>query len=179
MSNFFIGEVRPFAGPFAPANWTFCNGQLMSIAQNTTLFALLGTTYGGDGISTFALPNLQGRLALHQGTGLGLSPRTLGEIGGTPTVTLLQGNMPAHFHSLNATTANATAASVGPTLLPAKTVAANSHLYTTQGASAPTPEVLSGQACGTAGQSLPHENMMPSLALSYVISLVGIFPSRN
>src|SRR5262249_4768157 len=136
--------------------------------QNTALFALLGTTYGGDGVTTFALPNLQGRLALHQGTGLGLSPRTLGEVGGTPTVTLLQGNLPVHTHSLNATTANATASAVASNLLMGQPTVTGGHLYVTQGGSpAPTPDVLSTQACGPAGQSLPHENMMPSLAVSY------------
>jgi microcystin-dependent protein len=152
----------------------------MSIAQNTALYAVIGTTYGGDGITTFALPNLQGRLALHQGTGLGLSPRTLGEIGGTPTVTLLQGNLPVHSHTLNATTANATVSVIAANMLMAQPTVTNGHLYVTQGGSpAPTPIALSAQACGSAGQSQPHENMMPSLAVSYVIALVGIFPSQN
>ena len=179
MSNNFLGEIRPFGGNFAPSGWALCNGQAMSIAQYNALFALIGTTYGGDGVSTFALPNLQSCASIHQGTGVGLTPRTLGEVGGTPTVTLLQGNLPAHTHSLNATATAATAPTPASNMLTGIPTAAKGDLYVTWGSPAPTPAALAASACGTAGQSLPHENMMPSLAVSYIIALVGIFPSRN
>jgi microcystin-dependent protein len=180
MSGYFLGEVRPFGGTFAPQGWTMCNGQLMAISQYTALFALIGTTYGGDGITTFGLPDLRGRAMIHQGTGLGLSPRTLGEISGTPNVTLLQGNLPVHMHSLNATATTATSPGpAGGNQLTGIPSASTGHLYVTQGTPAPTPDTLAGGACGPAGQSLPHENMMPSLTLTYIIALVGIFPTRN
>ena len=179
MSNMFIGEVRPFGGNFAPAGWALCNGQLLQIADNSALYALIGTTYGGDGQTTFGLPDLQGRVPLHQGQGTGLTSRTIGEKSGTPTVTLLQGNLPAHSHSLNATAANATSSTVAGNLLPAKPTASNSHLYTNQGTTPPTPDTLAPTACGTAGQSQPHDNMMPTLTVTYIIALQGIFPSRN
>ncbi len=179
MSNNFLGEVRPFGGNFAPSGWAFCNGQLLPISQYTALFSLIGTTYGGDGQTTFALPNLQGALAVHQGTGSGLTPRTLGERGGTEQVTLLQGNLPVHTHLLNATAANATTGTVSASVLPATPTVANAHMYTINGSPAPTLDVMSGSACGVAGSSLPHDNIMPSLCVSFIIALVGIYPSRN
>src|SRR5437868_2425626 len=104
MSEPFLGEIRMFAGNFAPTGWAFCNGQILSIAQNTALFSLLGTTYGGNGQTTFGLPNLQGRVPMHWGTGAGLTPRTLGETSGSENVTLLSTQMPAHTHSIEAST---------------------------------------------------------------------------
>src|SRR5262245_64766586 len=106
MSEPFLGEIRMFGGNFAPRGWAFCNGQLLSIAQNTALFSLLGTTYGGDGQTTFALPNLQGRFAMHWGNASGLSPRTLGEVSGTESVTLLTSQLPAHTHPVAAISAD-------------------------------------------------------------------------
>jgi microcystin-dependent protein len=179
MSNNFLGEVRPFAGNFAPTGWALCNGQLLPIAQNSALFSLIGTTYGGNGVQTFALPNLQGRLAMSQGTGSGLTPRTLGEMNGTEQVTLLQSNLPVHTHTLNATTANATSGTISNSVLLAAPSATGAHIYTLPGTPAPTPETLSASSCGIAGSSLPHNNLMPSLCVSFIIALVGIFPSRN
>ncbi len=174
----FLGEVRTFAGDYAPRNWAMCNGQLLSIAQNTALFSLLGTTFGGNGVQTFALPNLQGTLAISQGSGPGLTPRTLGEVGGTEQVTLLQGNLPIHNHTLNATSQAAAVHVVGNTVLPG-TVASPGTLYINPGTPSPTPEVFPAITCGIAGQSLPHDNMMPALVITYIIALSGIFPTRN
>jgi microcystin-dependent protein len=175
----FLGEVRTFGGDYAPRNWAMCNGQQMSIAQNTALFSLLGTTYGGNGVTTFALPNLQGTLAISQGSGPGLTPRTLGEVGGTEQVTLLQANLPIHNHALNATTQAAGAGTViGNTVLPA-TIPSPGTLYINPGSPTPTPEVFPAIACSIAGSSLPHDNMMPCLVITYIIALAGIFPTRN
>jgi len=174
----FLGEVRTFAGNYAPRNWAMCNGQLMSIAQNAALFSLLGTTFGGNGVQTFALPNLQGTLAISQGNGPGLTARTLGEIGGTEQVTLLQGNLPIHSHSLNATSQPAAVGNPSNSVLPG-VIASPGTLYINPGSPTPTPEVFPAVTCGIAGQSLPHDNMMPALVITYIIALSGIFPTRN
>ncbi|HEX4304003.1 MAG TPA: tail fiber protein [Rhizomicrobium sp.] len=174
----FLGEVRNFGGDYAPRNWAMCNGQLMSIAQNTALFSLLGTTFGGNGVTTFGLPNLQGTLAISQGNGPGLTPRTLGEVGGTEGVTLLQGNLPIHSHALNATTQTAAVGAPSTSVLPG-TIPSPGHLYITPGTPTPLQEVLPALACGIAGQSLPHDNMMPALVITFIIALSGIFPTRN
>jgi microcystin-dependent protein len=178
MSNQYLGEVRPFAGNFAPVGWALCNGQLLSIADNTALYAVIGTIYGGDGVTTFALPDLQGRVAVHQGTGLGLTTRVMGEKAGEESVTLTTSTMPSHGHTLNATNTNATNALPASAVLPATPTATNAKLYTTQG---PTPNILalSPRACGLTGGSQPHENMMPSLAVTYIIAVQGVFPSQN
>lgn len=171
----FVAEVRIFAFNFPPTGWAFCNGQLMPISQNTALFSLLGTTYGGDGKSTFALPNLQGMSAMHPGQGQGLSLRDLGEQGGTEFVTLLESEMPAHPHSLNA---NPQPASTG-------VPAAQTSLARGFGGSpykqtpfAPTVQ-MAFQALAPAGGSLPHNNLMPYLALNFCIALQGVFPPRQ
>jgi microcystin-dependent protein len=175
----FLGELRPFAGNFAPKSWVMANGQLMSIAQNAALFSLIGTTYGGNGVQTFALPNLQGTLAINQGSGPGLTPRTLGEVGGTENVTLLQSNLPIHNHTLNATTQAGVAGTVpGSGVLPG-TLTSPETLYIVPGSPTPVPEVLPGNACGIAGNSLPHPNMMPALVITYIMAMQGLFPSRN
>lgn len=175
----FLGELRPFAGNFAPRNWALANGQLVSIAQSSALFSLIGTTYGGNGVNTFALPNLQGTLAINQGSGPGLTPRTLGEVGGTENVTLLQANLPVHNHTMNATTQPAVAnAPPGNTVL-GGTIASPGSIYIGPGTPTPVPEVFPANACGITGSSLPHPNMMPALVITYIIALSGIFPSRN
>ena len=134
MSDYFLGEIRMFGGNFAIKNWAFCNGQLMSIAQNTALFSLLGTTYGGNGIQTFALPDLRGRIPMGQGNGPGLTPRIIGEVGGTEPVTVTLNQMPMHSHAFSVTADAATVAAVGPTVLPAKpTVSATAKFYTITG----------------------------------------------
>ncbi len=168
----FVAEIRIFAGNFAPAGWALCNGQLMPISQNTALFSLLGTTYGGDGISTFALPNLQGQVPLHPGQGPGLSYYALGESLGEPTVTLLGTEMPQHGHGLLSSNAP------GPLSGPAGNVlaqsAAGAALY---GSPPDTP--MSPGALDPAGGGQPHNNMQPYLVLTYIISLQGVYPARS
>jgi microcystin-dependent protein len=172
MAEPFLGQIIIVGFNFAPRGWALCNGQILSIAQNTALFSLLGTTYGGNGQTTFALPNLQGRVALHAGQGAGLSERDLGEVGGEESVTLNQSQMPVHTHTLGASGAAATTDS------PANAVLARSVRATVYG---PTPvtSTLAPQSIAPAGGSQPHDNMPPYLVLNYCIALEGIFPSRN
>lgn len=173
MADPFVAEIRIFPFNFAPKGWAFCDGQLMPLSQNTALFALLGTTYGGDGKSTFALPNLQGSSAMHPGQGQGLSLRDLGEMGGAESVTLLESEMPAHSHAVNS---NSLAAS---TLLPSADTAlarsGNGNAYKPPAAGT-TP--MAFQALTPAGGSLPHNNLQPYLTLNYCIALQGVFPAR-
>jgi microcystin-dependent protein len=174
MSEPFLGEIRMFGGNFAPRGWAFCNGQLLSIASNTALFALLGTTYGGDGRVTFALPNLQGRMPMHWGNGAGLSPKVIGESAGAETVTLLATQMPAHTHAARANSASGnTNSPVGKVW--SKDAGVQSATYS---GNAPNAD-MAANAIGTAGGSQPHPNMPPYLAVSFIIALQGIFPSRN
>ncbi len=141
MSDYFIGEIRLFAGNFAPRDWAFCEGQIMSIAQNTALFSLLGTQYGGNGQTTFALPDLRGRVPMHQGQGPGLSPRDIGEVSGSETVTLLSTQMPAHSHALRASTTAAAGSTPAGALLGATSVNSydNSAAGVARGGRAPRP----------------------------------------
>lgn len=179
MSQPFVGEIRMFGFNFAPRGWQLCNGQTLAISQNAALFSLLGTTYGGNGTTTFQLPNLQSRVPIHQGTGLGLSTYVMGEAAGTENVTLLQTQMPMHTHLENAvtTTANNVASPSGsyaatPTAEPRGTSVAP---YSTA-----TPNAtLNAGAIAPAGGSQPHPNMQPYLCVSFCIATVGIFPSRN
>lgn len=170
MADPFVGEIRQFGFNFAPTGWAQCNGQLLPISQNTALFALLGTFYGGDGKSTFALPNLQGSTPLHQGQGQGLSERVIGEIGGSQTVTLLQSEMPFHTHTVSG--------SVRP---PTENDAANfywgqvTNLYS---ATANPAQAMAFQGLAPTGGSLPHNNMMPYLTVNFCIALQGVFPQR-
>jgi len=174
----FVAEIRMFAGNFAPTGWAQCNGQLLPISQNTALFSLLGTTYGGDGRSTFALPNLQGCAPMQPGQGPGLSLHDLGESGGEPTVTLLQTEMPAHSHFANCL--NGAVGDSNSPILWAKTHGASRQQappdYTTTG----TPSVqMNPQAIGITGGNLPHNNMSPFLAVTFIIALQGVFPPRS
>jgi len=180
MSQPYLGEIRMFAGNFAPRNNAQCNGQLLSIAQNTALFSLLGTFYGGNGVQTFALPNLQGRLPINQGNGPGLTPRVIGEVGGSENVTLLQTTTPQHNHVVNATT------DIGNLPGPSdKAIPAEPTDGTTPGTlyiappNAIVPAPMNPLAVSLTGGSQPHQNMMPSLAITFIIALNGIFPSRN
>ncbi|MCX6921986.1 MAG: tail fiber protein [Verrucomicrobia bacterium] len=174
MASPFLGEIRMFGGNFAPRGWAFCNGQIMSISQNTALFSLLGTTYGGNGTTTFALPNLQSRVPIHWGTGAGLSPYVIGQQAGQENVTLLQSQMPAHTHSLNAVTSGGNQA--GPTgNFPAVESTGTSLNYS----SGPANTTMNPTAVANAGQSLPVPVVQPYLAVSFIIALAGIFPSRN
>jgi microcystin-dependent protein len=167
MSGPFVGEIRMFGGNFAPAGWSFCNGALIPIDQNPTLFQLIGTTYGGDGQSTFALPNLQSRVPVHVGPGF-----ALGQTGGAETVTLTVSQVPAHAHVPQA---DVNAASLPS---PANNVwAANSSLSPYSNA-APGQNMDPG-AIGSAGGSQPHDNMLPFLVVNFIISLFGVFPSQT
>ncbi len=176
MSSPFLAEIRIFGFNFPPRGWAFCDGQLMSISQNTALFSLLGTTYGGDGKSTFGLPNLQGSAPMHSGQGPGLSQRFLGETGGEQTVTLLQTEMPAHAHG-----AQGFSGAGGQNPGPADTWSdANQRGITTYAPSnANGANVqMSPLALSIAGGDQPHNNMMPYLTLNFCIALQGIFPAR-
>jgi microcystin-dependent protein len=176
MADPFVAEIRIFPFTFAPKGWAFCNGQLMPLSQNTALFSLLGVTYGGDGKSTFALPNLQGSAAMHPGQGPGLSPRQLGEVGGTETVTLLEPEMPAHSHSLVASN------EFGEDRKPGNEAVARSTggpLYGPLPVAPATLTAMAPMAVVPAGGSLPHNNMMPYLTLNFCIALQGVFPPRS
>ena len=177
MSDQFVAEIRIVGFNFPPKGWAFCNGQLMPISQNTAVFSLLGTFYGGDGKSTFALPNFQGLAPINQGTGPGLTPRDIGETGGEAQVTLLQSEVPQHTHTVSASSAGGDVNN--PT---SNTVWAKAHLgktpFNMYNPGAGTGPIMSGQAFATAGSSLPHNNMPPYLTLNFVIALQGIFPSR-
>jgi microcystin-dependent protein len=175
MSEPFLGQICTFGFNFAPRNWATCDGQLLSIAQNTALFSLLGTTYGGNGQVTFALPDLRGRAPLHQGNGPGLTPRVMGEESGSENVTLLITEMPMHNHlvSANSTDSNPNAA---------KSPAGNFPGYNDAGplwATTSNSQLMNPQMVGLAGGSQPHNNMEPYLVINYCICMAGIFPSRN
>jgi microcystin-dependent protein len=180
MATPFIGEIRMFGGNFAPTNWALCNGQLLGIAQNQALFTLIGTTFGGNGVSTFQLPNLQGRLAVGQGTGPGLSNRVIGQMSGEENVTLTQSTIPNHGHALMASTANASTANIGSTVLPG-VVASPGHFYAVNDGTSPPPlaGTLPAGSVGVTGGNLPHSNLMPTLCLTFIIALYGVYPSRN
>jgi microcystin-dependent protein len=173
MADPFVAEIRIYPFNFAPKGWAFCDGQLLPISQNTALFSLLGTTYGGDGKSNFALPNMQGNAPMHPGQGPGLSLHDLGETGGSETVTLLESEIPAHTHSLNAQGAPAdTNVPVGFSI--ARVIGATPYLPP---AGAPLV-AMSDNALPPAGGDQPHNNMQPYLTLNFCIALQGVFPAR-
>jgi microcystin-dependent protein len=174
----FLGEIRMTGFNFAPVGWALCNGQILSIAQNTALFSLLGTTYGGDGRATFALPDLRGRVPLHQGQGPGLQPFVLGEVGGEPTHTLITPEMPAHNHLAQAMAYNGAGNSnVAAGHAWAKDAGTQSATYTTN---APNISMAPNTVnVAITGSSQPHNNMQPYLTVNFIIALQGIFPSRN
>jgi microcystin-dependent protein len=165
MAQPYVGEIRMFAGNFAPAGWMFCEGQLLPISENETLFQLIGTTYGGDGESTFALPDLRGRLPVHQGNGL-----ILAETGGVESVTLTVNQIPAHSHALLASSAPATANSPAGALYSESTTI-NTYIEDAANVN------LGASAISSVGGSQPHENAQPFLCVDFIISLFGIFPS--
>jgi microcystin-dependent protein len=177
MADPFVGEIRMFGFNFAPRGWAFCNGQLMPISQNTALFSLLGTFYGGDGKSTFALPDLQGSVPIHQGQGAGLSQRVIGESGGEQSVTLLESEMPLHSHM-----ALASNSVTSPTSVPT-----NNVWGALPGRPTPPPiyasvnpnTAMSPSALAPAGGSQPHNNMSPYLCVNFCIALQGVFPARS
>lgn len=179
MSQPYLGEIRIFACNFAPQGWAFCNGQLLAIRQNTSLFSLIGTYFGGDGTTTFALPNYQGAAAMNCGNGPGLTSRVIGEMVGEPTVGLLNSEMPAHSHSLSGATPGSGAGSVEavntPTAQASLGISNPGNCYSTD---APNTQ-FAPQAISLAGGSQPHMNMQPYAALNYCIAMQGVFPSRN
>jgi len=174
MSSPFVAEIRMFAGNFAPTGWATCDGQLLPISQNTALFSLLGTTYGGDGKSTFALPNLQGSAPMHAGQGPGLSQRFLGEAAGEQTVTLLGTELPAHSHGAQATSGGNQDSPAGNAWATIGTTRTPPPLY-----SSTSNTQMSPLALGISGGSLPHNNMSPYLCLTFIIALQGVSPARN
>lgn len=169
----FVAEIRIFPFNFAPKGWAWCDGQLLPISQNTALFSLLGTTYGGDGKSTFALPDLQGRAPMHPGQGPGLSLHDLGEMGGTETVSLLESEIPSHPHTLRASLddADLTIPSSGRSLAKAQ----GQNLYTAPGSNV----MMAAEALTPAGGDQPHNNMQPYLTFYFCIALQGVYPPRT
>lgn len=176
MSQPYVGEVRMFGGNFAPVGWAFCNGQPMSISEYEVLYSLIGTTYGGNGTTTFNLPNLQGRLCVGMGQGLGLSNYVIGQAGGTETVTLTTAQMPVHNHPLSATTTPANQASPTTTSLTAAD-ASGTHTYTSTPPAPVTGNFIASAVSNTGGNQ-PHTNLMPSLCVSFIIALLGVYPSQ-
>lgn len=176
MADPFVAEIRIFGFNFAPTGWAQCNGQILPISQNTALFSLLGTVYGGNGQSTFALPNMQGNAPMHPGQGPGLSLHDLGETGGSETVTLQQTEIPAHNH--NIATHNLDAGGLqnpGPTVILAKSAQGNAYQTTTNA----SLTQLAFQALTPTGGGLPHNNLQPYLVLNFCIALQGVFPPRS
>lgn len=172
MSEPFVGEIRMFGFNFPPQGWAFCNGQLLPINQNQALFSLLGTTYGGNGTTTFALPNLQSRVAVHQGQGPGLSAYSAGQAGGTESVTLQPAQMPAHTHAVHAS--NSPAEAVRPAGRALARSTTDIYVAKPDGST-----VMDAGMLGDAGGSEPHPNIQPYLVLNFCIALQGIFPARN
>jgi len=171
MAEPFIGEIRIFAGNFAPRNWAFCDGDLLPISQNTALYAILGTKFGGDGRTSFRLPDLKGRAPMHFGTGPGLTPRAIGQFSGSETQTLSFSQMPAHNHSLVGTTEEATETTPSNTLLPGAdfvVYGGNSNLVN-----------MDSRALGVMGGGQAHNNVQPVLAMNFIIAKIGLFPSRS
>jgi microcystin-dependent protein len=171
MGQPYVGEIRMFGGNFAPAGWAFCNGQLIPISENDILFTLIGTTYGGDGQSNFALPDLQGRIPLHMGTASSGTTYTIGEKAGVESVTLTTQQIPNHNHGFMASTATPSAPN------PSNAYLASSSSVPIYNTNTPVGAML--PASGPGGGSQPHDNLMPFLAVSFIISLFGIFPTQN
>jgi microcystin-dependent protein len=167
----FVAEIRMFGFNFPPRGWAFCNGQLLAITQNTALFSLLGTVYGGDGRSTFALPNLQGSVPMQPGQGPGLSNRFLGEMSGSDYVTLIETEIPSHNHNLVASQSDAISR-VPTNRMPAGGVGVGAY------APLANTTTMAFNAASVAGGSLPHNNLMPTLAVNFCIALQGVFPQR-
>jgi microcystin-dependent protein len=176
MADAFLAEIRIFTSNFAPTGWALCDGQILPISQNTALFSLLGTTYGGDGKSTFALPDMQGCAPMHPGQGPGLSLHDLGETGGEPSVTLISTEIPAHTHTVGCSTGSGNVNSpVNATLASAVVLRQGVKRYSDL-----SPNTNMGpSAIGTVGGNLPHNNRQPYLGLIFIIALQGIFPARS
>jgi microcystin-dependent protein len=176
MTSPFVAEIRIFAGNFAPTGWATCDGQLLPISQNTALFSLLGTFYGGDGKSTFALPNLQGSTAVGTGQGPGLSEYFLGQSGGSDFVTLIESEMPAHTHTVRVSNQQGDVQQPTPAMAVARPNGATPFV---PGSPVPPLTPMAFQQLSPAGGSLPHNNLMPYLTLTYIIAMQGVFPPRG
>ncbi len=174
MSEPFIAEIRIFAGNFAPRNWAFCNGQLLPIQQNTALFSLVGTTYGGDGRTNFGLPNLQGRAPMHPGDGPGLTRRRLGQTGGVEAVALTEAQMPSHAHQAQGSLSTADERVPSDSTL----LGSTPRQYTYGNSSEGNDTDMAPDSLGTTGGGQPHTNMQPCLAINFIIALLGIYPER-
>lgn len=175
MGQPYVGEIRIFGGNFAPAGWMLCQGQLLPISENEVLFQLIGTTYGGDGQNTFALPNLASRVPVHQGTGPGLSTYQIGELGGVEQVTLTTQQIPAHNHVAVAASTGQVGVAANNILANAQSTQTGARIYSSQA----TNVAMNANTVTAAGGSQPHDNIQPSLGLNFIISLFGVFPSQN
>ena len=176
MADPFVAEIRIFPFNFAPQGWAWCDGQLLPLSQNVALFSLLGTTYGGNGMSNFALPDLQGRAPMHPGWGPGLSLHDLGETGGSETVSLLESEIPSHAHALNVrTTPAANVSTPSSSVILGRSLGGNAY----QSAGAAPQVTMSDQALAPAGGDQPHNNLMPYLTFYFCIALQGVFPPRT
>lgn len=173
MSEPFVGEIRLFAGNFAPQNWAFCDGQLLAVSSNDALFSLLGTMYGGDGRTTFGLPDLRGRVPIHAGQGPGLTPRSVGQAGGSEQVTLSPANLPSHTHPPHG------ADDTSVTTDPAGRVLGHPTTNTYRAPYGGPATGMAAASVGPTGGSQPHDNVAPSLVLNFIICLYGIYPSRQ
>ncbi|MBR7780108.1 phage tail protein [Undibacterium rugosum] len=178
MADSFVGEIRIFAGNYAPVDWLLCDGSVLSIAQYQSLYALIGVTYGGNGVTTFALPNLNGQLPIGQGTGSGLVNRVIGEKTGVASVTLASAELPIHTHAIQATTNLATTPTPGPTLTLA-TISAPSVFYDGGTSTPATQKAFNAEAFTPTGGNAAHNNMMPTLSLSYIIATSGTYPTPS
>jgi len=176
MANPYVGEIRMVAFNFAPTGWALCNGQIMTISQNTALFSLLGTYYGGNGTSNFALPNMQASLPMAAGNGNGLSPRVIGESGGEPVVTLLTAQMPSHNHGVNCDNGGGTSNAPAGALWANDGTGRGINIYAN---SAGTSQVMNNAALQLTGNNLPHNNMPPYLGINFIVALQGVYPSRG
>ena len=178
MSEPFVGEIRMFAGNFAPRSWAFCDGQLLAVSQNDALFSLLGTIYGGDGRTTFGLPDCRGRVPIHAGSGPGLSNRRLGARAGSENESITASQLPNHHHggTLQATNAQATTANPHQNMLAKATGGSAYHTGRGRGQG---PVVMNSNALANSGGSQGHTNMAPTLCLNFIVALFGIYPSRN
>ncbi|MGA8495779.1 MAG: tail fiber protein [Xanthobacteraceae bacterium] len=181
MSSPYMAQILMFSGNFAPKNYLMCNGQLLPINQYQALFALLGTTYGGNGTTNFGLPNMQSSVPVGWGQGLGLSFYNLGQAGGTPSVTLNQSTVPPHTHNFMAATAlSATNSATVANNIPGAPPASGANFYATPPGNPPLqPQAMGAGACSTIGSNQSHTNLMPSLCITFAIAINGVFPSRN
>ncbi len=179
MSEPFLGEIRMTGFNFAPTGWALCNGQTLSISANAALFSLLGTTYGGNGVSTFNLPDLQGRVPIHWGNGAGLTPYVIGESAGTENVTLLYNNMPLHNHLINVNNAAGNSADPSNKILAETANDARPPVLTQTYTSNASNNTLAPTSVSNAGGNVPHTNLQPFLTVNFIIALAGIYPSRS